>query len=140
MIIVMKSHSSDRDIEAVVDRITELGLKAHLSKGVERTIIGVIGDERLIKKEQFSLLPSVENVIPILKPYKLASREFRPADSVIDVAGVKIGGREIVVIAGPCSVENEEQLMATARSVKRGGAHLLRGGAYKPRTSPYDFQ
>src|SRR5262249_53037736 len=140
MIIVMKSHSTDRDVDAVVERIKELGLAAHLSKGVERTIIGVIGDERLIKKEQFSLLPQVENVIPILKPYKLASREFRSADSVIDVAGVKIGGNELAVIAGPCSVENAEQLMSTARAVKSGGAHLLRGGAYKPRTSPYAFQ
>src|SRR5437867_4110306 len=111
MIIVMKSHASDRDIAVVVDRIKELGLTAHLSTGVERTIIGVIGDERLIKREQFSLLPQVENVIPILKPYKLASREFRSTDSIVDVAGVKIGGREIVVIGGPRSVENEEQLM-----------------------------
>lgn len=140
MIVVMKAGASTKDIEHVVDRIEELGLKAHLSTGVERTIIGVIGDERLIKKEQLSLLPHVENVIPVLKPYKLASREFRKSDSVVDVAGVKIGGTKLAVIAGPCSVETEEQLMATAETVKATGAQLLRGGAYKPRTSPYAFQ
>jgi 3-deoxy-7-phosphoheptulonate synthase len=140
MIVVMQSKATEADVQRVIKRIEELGLKAHLSKGVERTIIGVIGDERLIKKEQLSLLPHVENVIPVLKPYKLASREFKQADSVIDVAGVKIGGREVVVIAGPCSVETEEQVLKTAETVKSAGARLLRGGAFKPRTSPYDFQ
>src|SRR2546426_571099 len=140
MIIVMQSQATDADIEHVISRIEELGLKAHLSKGIERTVIGVIGDERLIKKDQFSLLPRVENVIPILKPYKLASHDFKEADSVVDVAGVKIGGKRIAVMAGPCSVESESQLMATARAVKASGASLLRGGAYKPRTSPYAFQ
>jgi len=136
----MQSQATDADIEHVISRIEELGLKAHLSKGIERTVIGVIGDERLIKKDQLSLLPRVENVIPILKPYKLASRDFKEADSVVDVAGVKIGGKRIAVMAGPCSVESEDQLMATARAVKASGAALLRGGAYKPRTSPYAFQ
>ncbi|MBI4548001.1 MAG: 3-deoxy-7-phosphoheptulonate synthase [Ignavibacteriae bacterium] len=140
MIIVMESKATEADVQYVVKRVEELGLKAHLSKGVERTIIGVIGDERLIQKEQLSLLPYVENVIPILKPYKLASRDFKPLDSVIDVAGVKIGGTEVVVIAGPCSVETEEQVITTAQTVKAAGAKLLRGGAYKPRTSPYSFQ
>jgi 3-deoxy-7-phosphoheptulonate synthase len=140
MIIVMKSQASDKDVDNVVSHIEKSGLRAHLSKGVERTIIGVIGDERLIKKEHFSLLPSVENVIPILKPYKLASKEFRQEGSVIDVAGVKFGGNAIPIIAGPCSVETEEQLLATAQAVKDLGGHLLRGGAYKPRTSPYAFQ
>jgi len=140
MIVVMKSKASEAEILHVVKRIQELGLEAHRSTGTERTIIGVIGDERLIKKEQLSLLPDVENVIPILKPYKLASREFRPNDSVITVNGVPIGGSEITIIAGPCSVESEEQLMATATAVKESGAKLLRGGAYKPRTSPYAFQ
>src|SRR5437879_10816799 len=118
MIVVMKSQATDADVKHVVDRIEQLGLKVHLSKGVERTIIGVIGDERLIKKEQFSLLPRVENVIPVLKPYKLASREFQPRNSVVDVAGTKVGANEVVVIAGPCSVESGEQLMATASAVK----------------------
>lgn len=140
MIIVMQSQATDADVRHVVQRIEELGLNAHLSKGTERTIIGVIGDERLIKKEQLSLLPLVENVIPILKPYKLASREFKKLDTVVDVGGVTIGGSNIIIIAGPCSVENEEQLLTTAKLVKKDGARLLRGGAYKPRTSPYAFQ
>ena len=140
MIIVMKSRATEEDVRHVIDRIRELGLTAHLSQGVERTIIGVIGDERLIKREQLSLLPQVEDVIPVLKPYKLASREFRQQDTVVDVAGVRVGGKGLVVIAGPCSVESEEQLMMTARSVREAGADLLRGGAYKPRTSPYAFQ
>ncbi len=140
MIIVMRAHASDEDVQHVVDRIQELGLKAHLSRGVERTIIGVIGDERLIKREQLSLLPHVDEVIPVLKPYKLASREFKPSDTVVHVGKVPIGGNALVVIAGPCSVESEEQIMETATLVKQAGATLLRGGAYKPRTSPYAFQ
>ena len=140
MIIVMKSQASETDVDLVLHKIEELGLQAHLSKGTERTIIGVIGDERLIKKEQLSLLPHVEKVIPILKPYKLASREFQKSDTIVSVAGVPIGGQNIVVIAGPCSVESEEQLMTTAEIVKKAGAKLLRGGAFKPRTSPYAFQ
>ena len=140
MIIIMESCATDADVQHVVERIRELGFTAHLSKGVERTIIGIIGDERLFKKEQFSLLPRVENVIPILKPYKLTSRDFQSNDSIIKVNGVDIGGKNIVVIAGPCSVESEEQLMFTAEAVKASGAKLLRGGAYKPRTSPYAFQ
>src|SRR5436309_3024240 len=137
MIIVLKSDATQKDVDFIITRIEQLGLKSHLSRGVERTIIGVIGDERLLQREQFSLLPHVDNVIPVLKPYKLASREFKPADSVVNVAGVGIGGHNVVVIAGPCSVENEEQLLTTAESVKKSGALLLRGGAYKPRTSPY---
>ncbi|MBP1679615.1 MAG: aroF [Bacteroidetes bacterium] len=140
MIVVMKSHSTEADTQVVVDQITSLGLQAHVSKGVERTIIGVIGDERLIRKEQLGMLPHVEDVIPILKPYKLASREFRQENTVVDVSGVRIGGGELVVIAGPCSVETEEQVLQTAIAVKAAGARLLRGGAYKPRTSPYAFQ
>jgi 3-deoxy-7-phosphoheptulonate synthase len=140
MIVVMKSHSTEADTQAVVEQITSLGLQAHVSKGVERTIIGVIGDERLIRKEQLGLLPNVEDVIPILKPFKLASREFRRENTVVDVKGVRIGGGELAVIAGPCSVETEEQVLQTAIAVKEAGARLLRGGAYKPRTSPYAFQ
>ncbi len=140
MIIVMQSRATEEDVRHVIRRIEELGLKAHLSRGTERTIIGVIGDERVVRRENFALLPRVEDVIPILKPYKLASREFRPADTVVDVAGVPIGGKQLTVIAGPCSVESEEQLMTTGLAVKAAGARLLRGGAYKPRTSPYSFQ
>jgi 3-deoxy-7-phosphoheptulonate synthase len=140
MIVVMKSRSSEADTQAVVDQIERLGLQAHVSRGIERTIIGVIGDERLIRKEQLGLLPHVEDVIPILKPYKLASREFKQESTVVEVGGVPIGGGELVVIAGPCSVESEEQIIETALAVKQAGARLLRGGAYKPRTSPYAFQ
>jgi 3-deoxy-7-phosphoheptulonate synthase len=140
MIIVMKSGATGDDVRHVVERIEELGLKAHVSKGTERTVIGVIGDERFIKREQLSLLPHVDDVIPILKPYKLASREFKQSNTVVKVGNVSIGGDEIVVIAGPCSVETEEQLLETAEAVKAAGAHLLRGGAFKPRTSPYAFQ
>ncbi len=140
MIIVMKSKTAEADIQHVVDHIEKMGLHAHRSTGVERTIIGVIGDERLIHKDQLQLLPYVENVIPILKPYKLASREFKQADTVVTVHGVPIGEKNLVVIAGPCSVETEEQLMTTADAVKKSGAKLLRGGAFKPRTSPYAFQ
>ena len=140
MIVVMEPRATDEDVQRVLSRIEELGLKAHRSQGVERTIIGVIGDDRIVKREQLALLPHVESVIPILKPYKLASREFRSRDSVVDVGGVRVGGKEVVVMAGPCSVENEEQLMRVATAVRAAGVRLMRGGAYKPRTSPYSFQ
>jgi len=140
MIIVMKPRATDADIDHVADRVKELGLTPHIVRGTERTVIGVIGDERLIDRDQLATLPHVDDVIPILKPYKLASREFQPADTVIDVRGVSVGGPEIVVIGGPCSVESEEQIVRTAEAVKAAGGRLLRGGAYKPRTSPYAFQ
>jgi 3-deoxy-7-phosphoheptulonate synthase len=140
MIVVMEPHATESDIQHVIARIEELGLKAHRSEGVERTIIGAIGDDRVVKREQLALLPHVENVIPILKPYRLASREFKPKDSIVDVAGVKVGGKEVVIIAGPCSVEHEEQLLSIATAVRAAGIRLMRGGAYKPRTSPYSFQ
>ena len=140
MIIVLRSHATDDEVQSVLDRITELGLSPHLSRGTEKTVIGVIGDERKVRPENFALLPGVEDVIPILKPYKLASREFKPEDTVVEVAGTAIGGRAVAVIAGPCSVESEEQLFETAIQVRKAGATLLRGGAFKPRTSPYSFQ
>ena len=140
MIIVMQARATEADVEYVSRRIEELGLTPHVSRGTERILIGVIGDERLVNRDQLTLLPHVEEVIPILKPYKLASREFQPADSNVSVAGVPIGGNEVVVIAGPCSVEDEEQIVTAAIAVKAAGARLLRGGAYKPRTSPYVFQ
>lgn len=136
----MKSGSTAEDIQRVIDKINEMGFQANLSKGVERTIVGVIGDDRYISKERLSLLPSVETVIPVLKPYKLASREYHPEDSVIDVDGLNIGGTAIVIMAGPCTVESEEQLLAAAEVVKKAGIKIIRGGAYKPRTSPYSFQ
>jgi 3-deoxy-7-phosphoheptulonate synthase len=140
MIIVMKPRATAADIDHVVGRVQELGLTPHVVTGTERTVIGVIGDERLIDRDHLATMPQVDDVIPILKPYKLASREFKPDDSIIDVAGVPIGGNEVVVIAGPCSVESEEQLLTAAKAVKAAGARLLRGGAFKPRTSPYAFQ
>ena len=140
MIVVMNARAAEADIERVVSRIEQLGLASHIVHGTERTVIGVIGDERKLNKDQISLLPQVEEVIPILKPYKLASREFKPADSVVDVGGVPVGGSEVIVMAGPCSVESRKQLFETAEAVAASGATVLRGGAFKPRTSPYEFQ
>ncbi len=140
MIIVMKSDATEDDIKHVEEKIKEWGLKPHISRGIERTIIGVIGDERQIMDKPLHALPGVEEVIPILKPYKLASKEFKKKKSVIEVDGIKIGGEEIVIIAGPCSVENEERTIEIAKAVKKAGAKMLRGGAFKPRTSPYTFQ
>ncbi|MDI6804014.1 MAG: 3-deoxy-7-phosphoheptulonate synthase [Bacteroidota bacterium] len=140
MIVLMKHEAVEQDVQRVVERIEKLGFKANVSKGVERTVIGIIGDERFLNKDQISLLPNVENIIPILKPYKLASREFQPTDSVISVDGVLVGGSEIVIMAGPCSVESEDQMLESAEIVKKAGIKILRGGAFKPRTSPYSFQ
>lgn len=140
MIIVMKAKATDNEIDLVVKKIESLGLKPHLSRGVERTIIGAIGDERLIKQEQLEIISGVENVIPILKPYKLVSKEFKPEPSIIKINDIEIGGKEIVIMAGPCAVETEDQLINTALKVKEAGAKILRGGAFKPRTDPYAFQ
>jgi 3-deoxy-7-phosphoheptulonate synthase len=140
MIIVMSHQATREQVDAVVARVNEIGLKADLSGGEERTVIGVIGGNAYAYREAFSHLAGIQEIIPITKPFKLASREFRPPDTVIDVGGVKIGNDEVVVMAGPCSVEGEEMLMATARHVAARGARILRGGAFKPRTSPYAFQ
>lgn len=140
MIIVMRSTATQADIDQVVERITQHGLKPHISKGVERTIIGAIGDERILRNVPFQALPGVEEVLAILKPFKLASRDFKPEPSVVEVNGVAVGGQRLAVIAGPCSVEGRQMLLDTARVVKGAGANLLRGGAFKPRTSPYSFQ
>lgn len=140
MIIVLKASATEEQIGAIIRKIEAAGLTPHVSKGVERTVIGLVGDERTVRREAFLLLPGVESVIPVLRPYRLASRETKPADSVVEVRGVPIGGRGVVIIAGPCSVESEEQIVSTAAAVRAAGAVLLRGGAYKPRTSPYAFQ
>lgn len=140
MIIVMKAGSTKKQIDYVAEKIKEYKLVPHISKGKETTIIGVIGDERILMNVPLESLPGVEKVMQILKPYKLASREFKKENSIIDVSGVKIGGKKIVLIAGPCSVESEKQLFVTAKALKEAGVDMLRGGAFKPRTSPYAFQ
>ncbi len=140
MIIVLKPHATKKQITHLVEKIKALGLKPMVSAGVERTIIGVIGSEDVLRVQPLEVFPGVEKVMPVLKPYKLVSREFKPESSVISVGGVKIGGKQLVVMAGPCSVENRQMLFATAKAVKQAGAQVLRGGAFKPRTSPYSFQ
>lgn len=141
MIIVMKNHATEKQIEEVIRWIESIGYKAHPSRGVERTIIGAVGDGRdkgILKYAES--LPGVEKTMPILKPYKLASREAHEGNSVVSVGSIQVGGPEFIVMAGPCSIESEEQLLESAYVVKKGGAQILRGGAYKPRTSPYSFQ
>ncbi len=140
MIIVLKKGVTSEDIDHVVEKVEALGLKVHISEGEERTIIGVIGDESLLASTPIEAFHGVEKVMPILKPYKVVSREFKSENSVLDINGVKIGGNEIQVIAGPCSVETQELLTDCAEQVKTAGAGMLRGGAFKPRTSPYSFQ
>jgi 3-deoxy-7-phosphoheptulonate synthase len=140
MIIVLRPHSTREQIDHILDRIRELGFKAHLSQGELRTIIGVIGDENKLQAEPLSAIPGVEQVLPILKPFKLASREFHQDDSVVSVGRVRVGGGSLAMIAGPCAVESYEVLDEIAGRVKAAGANILRGGAFKPRTSPYSFQ
>ena len=140
MIVVMKAESGDKEIEEVMTRLGQVGMKGHLSRGVEKTIIGVVGKTYPELRDMLERLPGVEDVVPITKPYKLASREFQPVSTVIEVAGVTIGSELLVVMAGPCAVETEEQVLATARAVKAAGADILRGGAFKPSTSPYQFR
>ncbi len=140
MIIVMASRKTE-DVAYVVSRVEELGFKAHVLEGVERTVVAVIGDERNIHGVvALEALPHVEKVMPVLKPFKLASREVKKEDTIIQVGNIQIGARTFCVMAGPCAVESREQIMQTAEFVKKCGAHILRGGAYKPRTSPYSFQ
>ena len=140
MMIIMRTDAEQEQIDHVVERVQHFGLRAHLSTGEERTIIGAIGDGRPVDKDLFLYLPGVDRVVPITRPYKLASREFRPQNTVFPVNGVQVGSDQILIIAGPCSVESRTQLLETAQAVKEAGAHALRGGAFKPRTSPYSFQ
>ncbi|MEX0978174.1 MAG: 3-deoxy-7-phosphoheptulonate synthase [Pirellulales bacterium] len=140
MIIILKSGATDEQVDHVIRRVESLGLKAHLSRGTFRTIIGVIGDESQYQPEQFQVLPGVVDVIRVLPPYKLASVEAHPQPSVVDVAGVRIGGGNLAMIAGPCAVESAERMDAIAGAVRKAGANILRGGAFKPRTSPYAYQ
>lgn len=145
MIIVMNSGAPDGAIDRVVSEIERMGAKAHLSRGQYRTVIGAVGEEGILDQVHLASLDGVEKVVPIMKPYKLASREFHEEDSVVEIGGgsvpkVKVGGKNALCIAGPCAIENEEMLNKIARQVRAGGATVLRGGVFKPRTSPYSFQ
>jgi len=140
MVIIMEVNANDLQIKNVIEQIHLKGLKPHISTGEERTIIGVIGDDRKLQEANFKTLPGVENVFRILKPYKLVSREFKRDSTIIHINGVSIGNGHRVVIAGPCAVESGEQILKSAQIVKSYGANILRGGAFKPRTNPYTFQ
>ncbi|MBI2861971.1 MAG: 3-deoxy-7-phosphoheptulonate synthase [Chloroflexi bacterium] len=142
MIVVMKGDANERDIQNILERVKEAGLSGHLSQGVERTVIGVIGVSSSLTPlaEALERQPGVETIVRITKPFKLTSREFQSEDTIVQVGNVAIGGANLVVMAGPCAVEDEQQTIETALAVKEAGAHVLRGGAYKPRTSPYSFR
>jgi len=140
MIVIMKRGATGAQITNVTARIEQSGYRVHLSEGEERTIIGVIGNGRPLDRDPIERMDGVERTVPILRPFKLSSREFHPQDTVVKVNGVSIGGKQLIVMAGPCAVENFEQIMETARAIKEAGGRVLRGGAYKPRTSPYSFQ
>ena len=141
MIVVMKAGASTKQISAVIARVKKLGYEAHLSDGEERTIIGVVGDGNIREhRDQFEVMDGVERTMPVSHPYKLASRDFHASNTLVPLNGSKVGDKRLVVIAGPCSVESREQILETAHAMKEAGASALRGGAFKPRTSPYAFQ
>lgn len=140
MIIIMHSHVTEEEIGGVVSRLKLFGLDANISRGTERTIIGAIGDERQIHKESLQALPGVEDVMRVVKPYKIVAREWHTSDTIVDIKGLPLGGRTIQVIGGPCSVETPEQMDKAAQATAEAGCRLMRGGAFKPRTSPYAFQ
>ncbi len=140
MIIVMKHNATQGEVADVVAQVETLGLHARTIVGEERTVVAVVGDERPVEPEQFELFEGVERAVRILHPFKLASRDFHPDNSIVKINGVSVGGNQVIVMAGPCSIESREQLRETAAAVKAAGAHILRGGAFKPRTSPYAFQ
>jgi 3-deoxy-7-phosphoheptulonate synthase len=140
MIVVMKKGASEQEVQHIVERVESLGLKSHVIQGTERTVIAAIGEKREQTKESLLSGAGVEDVVPILAPYKVASREVKPDPTCVKAGSLEVGGSNVGVIAGPCSVESEEQILSTARAVKAAGATALRGGAFKPRTSPYSFQ
>lgn len=140
MILILQSGVTDEQIDHVVERIEKLGHSAHVSRGTFRSVVGIIGDEGDLLAEPLRAIPGVQEVVPVLPPYKLASLEAHPQFSIVDVAGVKVGGENLGLIAGPCAVEEEERMRRIASAVKDSGANLFRGGAFKPRTSPYSFQ
>ena len=140
MIVNMSEKATEKEIAHIIERIREAGYQPHVTRGTERTIVAAVGSGRRHEIEALQVAPGVDNVVAIAQPFKLVSRQVSPERSIVKINGVAIGGPDVVVIAGPCSVESPEQLLDTARAVKRAGATMLRGGAYKPRTSPYDFQ
>ncbi|MBI5572302.1 MAG: 3-deoxy-7-phosphoheptulonate synthase [Desulfomonile tiedjei] len=140
MVVVMKKVATESDISRVLGKIENLGLTSHLSRGKIRTIIGVVGDNQGVEPSTFESCPGVERVVPLLGPFKLASRDFKSEDTVFSIDGAQIGGKKVLVMAGPCAVESKDQIVETALAVKKAGATALRGGAFKPRTSPYSFQ
>jgi 3-deoxy-7-phosphoheptulonate synthase len=140
MIVVMKTTATREHVAAIIERVHSVGCKTHPIVGEERTVIGVIGDPRVLDIRQIARMAGIESVVPISKPYKGASREFRPEDTIIQVGGVTIGGPEVVMMAGPCSVEGRSHLLEVAHACQEAGARILRGGAFKPRSSPYSFQ
>ena len=140
MLVVMKKDSSEQELAGVMQKLTQSGLTGHMSKGVERTVIGVVGQTYPEMRDTLELLPGVDEVIPISKPYKLSSREFQPENTTVKVGDVVLGGDKLTIIAGPCAVESERQILDTAKAVRAAGACILRGGAFKPSTSPYQFR
>jgi 3-deoxy-7-phosphoheptulonate synthase len=140
MFVAMKPHATEAEFDAVIDKVRSLGLTPHPISGIERRVVAVVGNTGAVDPDDFAMLPGVAEALRVSQPFKLVSREVKEEDTVIDVAGVKVGGRAIVVMAGPCSVESKDQILETARAVKKAGASFLRGGAWKPRTSPYEFQ
>jgi 3-deoxy-7-phosphoheptulonate synthase len=140
MIVVMKADAGVKQTGAVITKVQQLGYEPHPSRGEKKTIIGMIGNGVKFDPQTFLAMPGVENVVPILQPFKLASREFKKSSTVVSLNGTRIGGNKVVVMAGPCAVESRDQLLKTAEVVAEAGASILRGGAFKPRTSPYSFQ
>lgn len=140
MIVIMQAQATMREKSAVIAWAEDAGYRIHLSNGSERTIIGIIGNGRPLNREQAELMPGVERVVPVLKPFKIASREFKPDPTVFPIGDYVVGGKDILIMAGPCSVESRSQILETAHACREAGAHILRGGAFKPRSSPYSFQ
>ena len=140
MIIVMCSDATEERLQHVLERVHELGFRPHLSRGDKKTIIGVVGNGKVVDPGLFQMLIGVESVVPIMKPFKLSSREFKEVSTIVQIGDVQVGGTQVVVMAGPCAVETREQMLASAEAVAKAGAKILRGGAFKPRTSPYSFQ
>lgn len=140
MIVVMKQQASEAEVERVTDRLQQFGFVVRVLHGVERTVVAAIGDDTAAREPQIRAMDGVDECMKILQPYKLAGRQFQPESSKVDVRGMSVGGNGLIVMAGPCAVESEEQIMGVARAVRAAGASMLRGGAFKPRTSPYSFQ